>query len=320
VHDFGKMKGGEVAKYTYVFTNIGDRLLELTDVRVSCGCTTTGEWSRKADPGQTGSIPIEFNSGNFSGPVAKSITVTCNDTSQPTVALQLKATVWKPIDVTPQFAVLNVSTESPSNSTTVRIVNNMEEPLTLSTPESSDPRFTAELRTNQPGREFELTVRTGPPPPTNNMNGVISLKTSSTNMPTLNITAYATVQPAVVVTPAAITLPAAPMTQPAFYTVAIRNTSASALVLYDPAVNAQGVDVRLTEVEVGRHFTVTMTFPAGFEAAPGDEVELTVRSNHPQFPIIRVPARQPARPGSAVARAPGYVPPPAPRQEAAPLK
>ena len=200
VYDFGQIKGGEVVKYTFVFTNVGDHMLEVTAVQASCGCTTAGEWTRQVEPGMSGSIPIQFNSGNFSGQVAKSITVTCNDTNQPTVGLQIKGNIWKPIDVTPQFAMLNVTTDAPSNATTVRIVNNEESPLTLSAPESSNPAFAAELRTNQPGKEFQLLIKTVPPLPAGNVQGQITLKTSSTNMPVINVTALANVQQAVPVT------------------------------------------------------------------------------------------------------------------------
>lgn len=292
VHDFGQIKGGEVVKYTYVFTNVGQQLLEVTAVQASCGCTTAGEWSRQVEPGKTGSIPIQFNSGNFRGDVTKMITVTCNDTTQPTVTLQLKAHIWKPIDVTPQFATLNVTSESPSNATTVRIVNNEETPLTLSAPESTNPSFAAELRTNQPGKEFELVVRTVPPLPAGNVQGQITLKTSSTNMPVINVTALANVLQTVMVAPSQITLPAPPLANAMPSNVAIRNNGTNALVLTEPAVNAKGADVQLKEVQPGRYFTLTVIFPTGFEIAQGEKVELSVKSNHPQFPIIKVPVLQ----------------------------
>ena len=311
VHDFGKIKGGEVVKYTYVFTNIGDRLLEVTSVRASCGCTTAGEWSRQVEPGKTGSIPIEFNSGNFSGQVAKSITVTCNDTNQPTVVLQLKASIWKPIDVTPQFAALNVTSESPSKATTVRIVSNEEAPLTLSAPESNNRAFATELRTNQPGKEFELIVKTVPPLPAGNVQGQITMKTSSTNMPVINVRAWANVQQTVMVMPSQITLPTAPLANAMPSTVSIRNNGTNALTLTEPAVNAQGVDVQLKELQPGRYFTLTVSFPAGFEMAQGEKVELSVKSNHPQFPIIKVPVRQPPRPAPVAVPAAGQVSQPA---------
>lgn len=310
MHDFGKIKGGEVVKYTYVFTNAGDRLLEVSNVQFSCGCTTAGEWTRQVEPGKAGSIPIQFNSAGFSGAVGKTITVTCTDTNQPTVVLQFKASIWKPIDVTPQFATLNVTSESPSNATTVRIVSNEEAPLTVSAPGSNNRAFDTELRTIQPGKEFQLIVKTVPPLPVGNVSGVISLKTSSTNMPVINITAWANVQQVVMVTPSQIMLPAAPLANPMPYTVSIRNNGTNTMALSDLAVNAKGVVVQLKELQPGRYFSLTVNFPAGFEASSGETVELSVKSNHPQFPLIKVPVLQPPRPTSTAV--PGRVSPPMP--------
>jgi len=299
VYDFGQVKGGEVVKYTYVFTNVGGAILQVSNVQASCGCTTAGKWSRQVEPGQSGSIPIQFNSVNFGGAVGKSITVTCNDPNQPTVVLQIKGNIWKPIDVMPQIAVLNVTADAPSNATTVRIVNNEQAPLTLSVPESNNRAFATELRTNQPGKEFQLIVKTVPPL-AGSVQGQITLKTSSTNMPVINVTAWANMQQAVMVMPSQITLPAAPLANPVVSTISIRNNGTNALALTEPAMNGKGVAVQLKELRPGRYFTLTVSFPAGFEMARGEKVELSVKSNHPQFPMIKVPVIQPPRPAPPV--------------------
>jgi len=314
VHDFGQIKDGEVVKYTYVFTNVGGAILQVSNVQASCGCTTAGEWTRQVEPGKTGNIPIQFNSGGFSGKVGKSITVTCNDTNQPTVMLEIKGSIWKPIDVTPQFAMLNITSETPSNATTVRIVNNEEAPLTLSAPESSNPALAAELRTNQPGKEFQLIVKTMPPLPTGNVQGQITLKTSSTNMPIISVNAWANVQQAVMVMPSQITLPSGPLAKPMPSTISIRNNGTNALAMTEPAVNVKGVDVQLKELQPGRYFALTVNFPAGFEMAQGEKGEVSVKSNHPQFPMIKVPVIQPPRPAPPVIPLGTPAVPPSPSQ------
>src|SRR5712675_3135449 len=60
--NFGKVDSGSLVKHDFVFTNTGDQVLEVTAVRPGCGCTTAGEWDTKVEPGQTGTIPIQFNS------------------------------------------------------------------------------------------------------------------------------------------------------------------------------------------------------------------------------------------------------------------
>ena len=307
VHDFGKIKGGEVVKYTFSFTNGGDRLLEITAVHPSCGCTTAGEWSRQVEPGKTGSIPIQFNSGNFNGQIGKTITVSSNDTNQPTVMLQIKGTIWKPIDVNPQFAVLNVTPESPLATTAVRIVNHEETPLTLSTPEGNNPAFAAELKTNQPGKEFDLVVKTVSSLPAGNVQGQFTLKTSSTNVPVIKVSVWANVQQTVIVMPSQITLPAGPLANQRSFFVTIRNNGTNAMVLTEPGLNAKGVEVDLKELLPGRYFRVTLSFPVGFQMTPGGPVELRMKSNNPQFPILKVPVTQAPRVAPIAVPPPGQV-------------
>ena len=69
VHDFGRAKCGDLVKYTYIFTNVGDRVLELSGVR-ACGCITS-DFTRKVEPGQFAILgeavdaEIDISSGNI---------------------------------------------------------------------------------------------------------------------------------------------------------------------------------------------------------------------------------------------------------------
>jgi len=159
VFDFGKVNGGDVVKHSFTFTNVGTGLLEIRDVRPSCGCTAAGTWDRQIEPGKTGTIPLQFNATGFSGTVTKSVTVTCNDVGQSNVVLYLKSMVWQPFDVAPQTTVFNVSSEAPTNETRiVRIVSNLEEPVALSEPQCTNQSVQAELKSVRPGKEFEVRL------------------------------------------------------------------------------------------------------------------------------------------------------------------
>ena len=39
-HDFGKINQGEKVSVTFKFTNKGSEVLEIADVKTSCGCTS----------------------------------------------------------------------------------------------------------------------------------------------------------------------------------------------------------------------------------------------------------------------------------------
>ena len=302
VYDFGKVTSGELVKHTFVFTNIGTATLEIKDVRPGCGCTTAGTWDKVVEPGKTGSIPLQFNSANFGGTVMKQATVTCNDLSQSNVLLQIKGTVWKPIEVTPTMAVFNISSEAQTNDTkVVRIVSNLDQPLTLSDLQCTNSSFKAELKTVKEGKEFELQITAIAPFNSPSVVAPVTLKTSSTNMPVINVSAYAVVQQPVTVAPSQIILPPGPFTNVVHHVITIRNSGTNSLVLSDANVNVPGTEVHVQETQPGRSFNLSVDFPAGFEVKAGQQVEVSVKSNHPKFPLIKVPVFQPQRPPTAAA-------------------
>lgn len=291
--DFGKINSGEVVKHDFVFTNIGTAVLKIQDVRVGCGCTAVGTWDRQVEPGKTGVIPLQFNSGSFSGTVRKSATVTCSDPGQSNVVLHLKSTVWKPIDVTPSMAVFHLSSELQTNEVrVVRIVSNLEEPLELSDLQCTNRSFQAELKTVRPGKEFELRITAVPPFISSPVMAPVTLKTSSSNHPTLRVSAYVTVQQPVTVEPNLIMLPQGPLTNAMQRVLTIRNKGTNALVLSEPRVTVTGPEARVEERQQGLLFTLTVDFPVGFQAQLGQDVEVTVKSNHPKFPLIKVAVLQ----------------------------
>ena len=304
VFDFGRVKAGEVVKHDFVFTNAGTATLEIKDVRPSCGCTTAGTWEKQIAPGKTGTIGLQFNSSAFGGPVAKSATVICNDPGKSNVVLQLTGTVWKPIDVIPPTTVFTLSSDLKTNETkVVKIISNIEEPITLSDVVSSNKTFQAEIKTVRPGKEFELLVTAVPPFSAPTIFAPITLKSSSTQMPLVTVNAYVIVQEAVVVMPNMITLPPGPLAAASAPAFTIRNNVAEALVLSDASVNVEGATVRVQEPQSGRFFSVTVNFPAGFRIKPDQKVEVSVKSNHPKYPVIKVPVLQPQPPAAPTAQA-----------------
>jgi hypothetical protein len=287
--DFGKVNGGEVVRHDFVFTNTGSTTLEINNVLPGCGCTTAGAWDKMVQPGKNGVVPLQFNSTGFSGTVTKSATVTCNDPGQSNVLLHLKSTVWNPIDITPSMAMFNLPSETQSNETrVVRIVSNLEEPIELSDLQCTNRAFQAELKTVRPGKEFALHITAVPPFPSTPINARVTLKTSSTKMPTINVSAYVMLQPPVTVIPNQIILPAGPLTNAMQRVVTIRNTGSNSLVLSQPHVSVPGPEAHVKETQPGRSFDLTVDFPAGFQVQPGQNVEVTTKSSHPKFPIIKV--------------------------------
>ena len=79
VHDFEDVNKGSINSYDFVFTNISDRDIIITQARASCGCTAPSyDKDKVIKPNETSTITANYTAGHTSGTVAKFITVTYN--------------------------------------------------------------------------------------------------------------------------------------------------------------------------------------------------------------------------------------------------
>jgi hypothetical protein len=78
-HDFGDIAQGEKVEHTFRFINKGTLPLLITNVEVTCGCTTPKGWPRDPiEPGETGEIAVAFNSSGKIGIQRKVVTIISN--------------------------------------------------------------------------------------------------------------------------------------------------------------------------------------------------------------------------------------------------
>ncbi len=77
--DFGDLVQGDKVEHTFSFTNTGDQPLLITNVQVTCGCTTPKGWPREPiNPGDQGEITVAFNSTAKIGRQNKPVTIVSN--------------------------------------------------------------------------------------------------------------------------------------------------------------------------------------------------------------------------------------------------
>jgi hypothetical protein len=122
----------------------------------------------------------------------------------------------------------------------------------------------------------------------------------------INVNAYVMVQQPMIVAPNQIMLPMGRLAAAMSQSVKILNRGTNALALSDASVNTPGVEVRLQEIQPGRVFSLMVNFPAGFEIKMEEKVEVSVKSNHPKFPVIKVPVFQ-SRPPAVRAATPSVL-------------
>jgi uncharacterized cupredoxin-like copper-binding protein len=94
-HDFGKIPEGQKIEYTFKVENKGTESLVIKDVKTSCGCTAAVVSNSSINPGEVGSIKVNFDTKNRLGRNSKSITIVSNDIKEPNKVLTIYADVQK---------------------------------------------------------------------------------------------------------------------------------------------------------------------------------------------------------------------------------
>ena len=80
-YDFGSVVQGSTVDHTFKFKNTGTAPLVISNIGVSCGCTTP-EWTKApVMPGKTGTIAAHFNSTGKMGIQNKVLTIESNATA-----------------------------------------------------------------------------------------------------------------------------------------------------------------------------------------------------------------------------------------------
>jgi len=80
-YDFGSVVAGGTVDHTFKFKNTGTAPLIISNIGVSCGCTTP-EWTKAPVlPGKTGTISAHFNSTGKMGMQNKVLTIESNATA-----------------------------------------------------------------------------------------------------------------------------------------------------------------------------------------------------------------------------------------------
>lgn len=78
LHDFGRIKAGEIVTTEFVMTNTGQQDLIIYDAKVGCGCTVPEYPDAPLKPGASQVIKVRFNSEGKTGYNDKTVLVHTN--------------------------------------------------------------------------------------------------------------------------------------------------------------------------------------------------------------------------------------------------
>ncbi|HLU17539.1 MAG TPA: DUF1573 domain-containing protein [Edaphocola sp.] len=93
-HDFGTVKEGTDAVYSFEFTNVGNQPILIQEATSTCGCTTPDWPKAPVLPGKTGKITVKYQTQGRVGPIDRTVFIKSNASKTP-IELKITGTVVK---------------------------------------------------------------------------------------------------------------------------------------------------------------------------------------------------------------------------------
>ena len=180
----------EKAGGSFGFTNSGDTLVTITDVKTSCGCTTATLDKKDYAPGESGKIDAYLTIGQREGKQSKQIRVFTDDPAHPVYRLTLKTDIPKILDIRPRLLYWENGSEPDAKTLTVTIL--YPDPVRITGLSTSNPSFQATLEPIEEGRKYAVTVDPGSTEAS--QRGAVYFQTDLTPKPTRQFFAHLRVQ------------------------------------------------------------------------------------------------------------------------------
>lgn len=191
--DFGEILQGDQVKYVFRFRNTGDQVLQVDNVRSSCGCTAALLSATRIAPGDMGELRTTFDSTRFKGAIHKTVTMDTNDPKSSQISFALVGNVKAEVFVDPErisWGKVNIDTPL---SSVVMLKNLGETTINLQAPTATSPGLSGELSdlVLVPGKEVELKITAKFPEQKKRIGGYVLIATDYPKVPQIRVSVSA---------------------------------------------------------------------------------------------------------------------------------
>jgi len=293
IKDYGVVSKGEKISAVFEVKNTGDKTLQITQVRPTCGCTVA-DFDKTIEPGQTGKVHAEVDTAAFLGPISKAVLVFSDDPTTPQVSLVIKADVRAFIEVKPRPIIRFNALQGEPTTDKVTLVASDGTPFRILGAETAGGPYKVtyaklEPKEGENGITWEVTVTVPADAPEGLLNHKIAIETSSEKAAKVPITITGVVRPILQVIPPEINFGTVPGDAPVGRNIIlVNNRQGAQLELTSAEVDNSDFSVEVIPLEAGQRFQLAVSLPVG--ASKGEHKgTLTIKTNDPSRSTIKVP-------------------------------
>jgi hypothetical protein len=146
----------ETHESTFHFKNTGTKPVTISEVQSTCGCLGASTDKMVYQPGDSGTLSATIKLGTFEGEVIKSIYLISDDDQEPKRQLQMKITIPKLMEVSPEVTTWAVGEDPKPKKLSIKVLR--DEPIVVTAVSSTRDNFTVELVELEQGRVYEVIM------------------------------------------------------------------------------------------------------------------------------------------------------------------
>jgi Protein of unknown function (DUF1573) len=295
IKDVGSVAKGDKVTQDFEIRNDGDAALEITNVKAACGCTVAS-YDRTIAPGKIGKVHVVVDTGGFTGPVAKGVTVFTNDASNPQVELTVRAKIDPYISVKPGFARYTIVKDEAKEGTIVQTLWAPDgSPMDIVKVDSPWPYLAVSFREAQEGerlpdvksKQWRVETKLSSDAPVGPLAGMITVHTNHAKQKLVEIPVSGFVRPVLAVTPPKADFGQIDVKEPQRRVLDVKNFATEPIKVIGVDPPGQGIEAKVEPLEEGREYTVRLTASSAMAKGPFHG-KLTIHTDSPKSPVLEV--------------------------------
>jgi hypothetical protein len=146
----------ETHESKFAFKNAGPTAVTISEIQTTCGCLGASSDKKTYQPGESGVVSATIKLGSFEGEVIKSIYVLSDDPETPKRMLQMKVTIPRLMEITPEVTTWTVGEEAKPKTLSIKVLR--DEPIEVTAVSSTRENFVVELKVLEKGRAYEVVM------------------------------------------------------------------------------------------------------------------------------------------------------------------
>jgi hypothetical protein len=295
IKDVGSVAKGDKVTHDFEIRNDGNAALEITDVKPACGCTVAS-YDRTIPPGKTGKVHVVVDTANFTGPVAKGVTVFTNDAANPQVELTVRAKIEPYIAVKPGFARYTIVKDEAKEGTIVQTLYAPDgSPMDIVKVDSPWPYLAVSFREAQEGerlpdvkvKQWRVETKLSSDAPVGPLAGYVIVHTNHAKQKLVEIPVSGFVRPVLAVTPAKADFGQVDVKEAKRWVLDVKNFATEPIKVIGVDPPGQGIEAKVEPLEEGREYTVRLTLNSGMAKGPFHG-KLTIHTDSLKSPVLEV--------------------------------